>query len=676
MIPKKKHDPSSNASPASSHSNVDSIIAEETSSRGSSPNLSTKEDKEKYTVLKDRDSKSHHRYHSSSPHMSSHHKHQNSHKGKVESSSSGKDNRSSESSNKDHRKSSGKHRDGSSSSSHHSSEKSEHSDKRDKSHQSSSDKLDASHSKSSSRSENYNKHKHEEKRDSKDRTNYIEKSDKYKTENSSKYRHGSSSKHNSERSSDHKHSSHSSHNSSKTSDKTINANKVSAKSLSLDELRAQVRQMKQDLEPLEKVQETSKGAVTSNVNPNMFQPHKNRQGIEMSETEKRKAQILSKTQLILQRTKERLAREQEDAKQPKKRLGKTSAGAKKEKDVTGQVKSKSLCKDDDSEGDDEPVNLNFDHSFNEEYLTQEPGSILKTIKNKIDEKLSSYNFPDKPTKEKHIKERKEKPLKERKEKILKEKLKKDKHKEDRAIGKEKNKESFGSGDDLKQNKLKKNKIIRRHQFQPAPMNFQDLLRLAETKSKEVVVEPEPVFKPPKKEERPMTQEEKERLERQKESRKRVKEEEAEFKKKTFNGQEDRLEKSSVSKADVENRVNSWLSDNKKSSQKVPEKDGSKLKAALTGNHTVPVLEKFAKPGMISSKPSAFAKQNQIQEKEKSSKYDSENENIISCGPSTAKPSKPVNPYMNQSTNPWDRITGQMKKNNPKPGKARYMYLEG
>ena len=646
MIPRKRQDDNNSASPASSHSNIDNIIAGEMSSRDSSPSVSSKGSDEKHSVTKDKDHKSHNKHHSSKSDQRSQLK------------------------------------ESSSSSSHHSS------GRKDKTDKSSSDKRNDSHSKSSHSSEKHSKHKQSENSHENHKSHKSEKSDKYKSESS----HSFSNK-KSESTSKHKHSSlhtdssktqHSSHNSKKSADKSNKLGKVSAKDLSLDELRAQVRQMKQEVEHVEKPKETT-STVASNVNPNMFKPHKDRQGVEMSEAEKRKAQILTKTQLILQRTKEKLARAKEEEKQPKKRLGKTSAGARKDKDDSAQVKSKSVCKDDDSD-EDEPVNINFENSFNEEYLTQEPGSILKTIKSKIDEKLSSYNFPDKPAKERSPQKRKEKPVKEKNEKSSKERVKKEKHRlieelknqDRRELFGDKNSDSFHSSDDLNKNKIKKNKIVRRQQVQPPPMNFQDLLKLAETKSKEKVVEPEPIFQPPKKEERPMTKEERERLERQKESRRRVRQEELDLKKGKL--PEDSNDPPSSSKLELADRVNSWLADNKKSSQKLPEKDGSKLKAALTGNHNVPNSEKFSKPGMISSKPSAFAKQNRIQEKEKSSKYDSENESVLSCKPSSSKPSsskpssskpsKPINPYMDQPTNPWDRITGHMKKSNPKPGEMR------
>lgn len=640
VIPRKKQDDSNSASPASSsHSNIDNIITGEGSSRNSSPSISSRGGSEKHSDIKDRD------------------KDRTSHSDK-----------------------SGKHRESSSSASRHHS-----SGRTDKTDKSSSDKMINSHSKSSLNSEKHSKHKADEKRHENIKSHKGESShssSKHKSESSSKHKHSSSHNESSK-------ASHSSHNASKSSsDKNSKSGKDSTQELTLEELRAQVKQMKKEAEEIEKpINNTS--SVKSNVNPHLFEPHKNRHGVEVSEAEKRKAQILTKTQLILQRTKERLAMAKEAERQPKKRLGKTSSGVRKEKDEGGQIKSKSLCKDDDSD-EDEPVNINFENSFNEEYLTQEPGSILKTIKSKIDEKLSSYNFPDKPAKErspqkrreKHAKERHEKHDRERNEKSLKERMKKHKHKlmeelknEDRReLFGDRNSDSFHSGDDLNKNKTKKNKIVKRHQAQPPPMNFQDLLKLAESKSKEKVVE-DPVFLPPKpkKEERPMTQEERERLERQKESRRRAREEELEMKKGNLpDGSNDRP---SSHRTELADRVNSWLADSKKSGLKPPEKDGSKLKAALTGNSNKPSSAGFTKPGMISSKPSAFAKQNMNQEKEKSSKYDSENENVLSCKPSSSKGSKPLNPYKDQSTNPWDRITGHMKKSNPKPEKRKHEVME-
>ena len=680
MIPKKVSGDSNNNSPASAYSNPESV---QLSNEDVSPGHNTDNDlsdSKGYTSLKDKRKKSHHRNHSSHSQTE-----ESSRSDKEHSSRSGKDHRSKSASditNKDRERSSSKHKHGShsaSSNNYHSSGKSgDNSDRKEKSNTSSSDKLNTSHSKSSHSSDSHRKHSSSDSKDS-----------NHKTDHSSSHRHVSS-KHSSELSSEssskHKHSSsksssskssHHSSSSSKFSDKINKVSKVSAQDLSLEELRAQVKQLKQDLEPI-KEKETEQSALSSSATPNMFQPYKNRQGVELDESEKRKAQILTKTQMILQRTKEKLAREQEEAKKPKKRLGKSSAGgSKKEKDSSGQIKSRSLCRDSESEDEDGPVNLNFENNFNEEYLTQEPGSILKTIKNKIDEKLSSYNFPEKPAKEKPVKERKEKLVK---EKILKEKIKKDKHKDkhkDKRDTFEDTKiHSSNSSEDIKQTKVKKNKFVRRHQTQPPPMNFQDLLKLAEEKTKEKVIEPvESVFKiPKKKEERPMTQEERDRLERQKESRRRVREEELEFKKRKMNGEDINSDPLPVHKTDNADRVHAWLSENKKSSQNVPEKDGSKLKAALTGNHRVPILEQMAKPGMISSKPAAFSKQ--IQEKEKGkTKYDSENENVLSCGPSSSsKPSsRPANPYKGDSVNPWDRITAGMQKN-PKLGNFKFVII--
>ena len=638
-----------------------------------------------YTSLKDRD-------------HNSHQKHQHSSNYKEE--RSGKKHSSSNNvTEKDRERSSSK--DKSRRDDHSSSGKSgDISDRKDRNHHNSSDKHVSSRSKTDSSSHSSHKTDRNVNSESTDTNHKRDKSvnlDKSKSEKSKhEHKHSSSSKHSSgkssESSSKHKSSSskgesskssHSSSDFSKLSDKSSKPSKTSAKDLSLEELRAQVKQMKQDLEPLEKPSTTVPNTPTgSNVNPNMFQPYKNRQGVDVDEAEKRKAQILTKTQLILQRTKEKLAREQEEAKQPKKRLGKTATGARKEKDASGQIKSKSLCKDDSDFEDDQDEPLRFETSFNEEYLTQGPGSILKTIKNKIDEKLSNYNFPDKPEKEKSERKKKEKILKETKEKTVKEKIKKDKYRvrgesEEKPFKHDKSKiSSFSSNNDLKQNKSNKPKIIKRHQVQPPPMNFQDLLKLAEVKSKEKVVEPEPIFKPPKKEERPMTQEERERHERQKESRKRVKEEVMEFRKKNLNSDNSKSDSPNISRAANEDKLNSKLSDSKRTNQHIPEKDGSKLKAALTGNHTVPVLEKFAKPGMISSKPSAFSKQNSEKDKPKSSKYDSENESVISCGPSSSKPSsKPVNPYQGESSNPWDRIYGQIQKKNPKAGNLHFHSLD-
>ena len=666
VIPKKVSGDSNNNSPASAYSNPESI---QLSNEDVSPGRDTDNDlsdSKGYTSLKDKREKSHNRNH-------------NSHSQKEESSRPDKEHRSrsghksnsaSDITNKDRERSSSKHKHGShstSSNNYHSSGKSgDSSDSKEKSNPSSSDKLNTSHSKSSHSSETQRKHSSS----SSHRHISSKHSSELSSESSSKHKHSSSKSSSSK-------SSHHSSSSSKSSDKVSKVSKVSAQDLSLEELRAQVKQLKQDLEPI-KEKETEQSALSSSATPNMFQPYKNRQGVELDESEKRKAQILTKTQMILQRTKEKLAREQEEAKKPKKRLGKSSAGgSKKEKDSSGQIKSRSLCRDSESEDEDGPVNLNFENNFNEEYLTQEPGSILKTIKNKIDEKLSSYNFPEKPAKEKPVKEKKEKLVK---EKILKEKIKKDKykdkHKDKRDSFEDTKIHSSNSSEDIKQTKVKKNKFFRRHQTQPPPMNFQDLLKLAEEKTKEKVIEPvESVFKiPKKKEERPMTQEERDRLERQKESRRRVREEELEFKKRKMNGEDINSDPLPVHKTDNADRVHAWLSENKKSSQSLPEKDGSKLKAALTGNHRVPILEQMAKPGMISSKPAAFSKQ--IQEKEKGKpKYDSENENVLSCGPSSSsKPSsKPANPYKGDSVNPWDRITAGMQKN-PKLGNFKFVII--
>ena len=605
--------------------------------RDSSPVVETKSSHKKdYTSIKEKGSTSDHQ-----------HKHfSDSREGKSDRNDSSRStvNRDHSDSSK-HKTSKDDHR------SHHSSSKSgDKSSRKDGKHHTSSDKHVSSGSK-------------------KDSSSHSSSSEKHKSEKSEQsHKHGSSSRHSSEKSSSekskHKSSSHKAE-SSKSSHSSSSSNKpskVSPKQLSLEELRAQVKQMKQDLEPVDnKPSSVPDSEIKSGVNPNMFQPYKNRQGVEADEAEKRKAQILTKTQLILQRTKEKLAQEQA-AKQPKKRLGKASTGARKEKDMSGQIKSKSLCKDDSDSDDDPTSTINFETSFNEEYLTNEPGSILKTIKNKIDEKLSTYNFPDKPAKEKPERKRTERILKERREKIIKEKIKKDKFREKRESSEGNHKQKFSSfqtSDDRKQNAIKKPKIVRRYQNQPPPMNFQELLKIAEQKSKEKVVEPEPIFKPPKKrEERPMTQEERDRFERQKESRKRVKEEVLEFKKRKHDGDNADYDQPN------ETRQNSKVQDGQKSSQK----DGSKLKSALTGNHTVPILEKFSsKSGIISSKPSAFSKHNAEKEKLKSSKYDSGSESDNSHRPSTSSKPKPVNPYQGESSNPWDRIYGQIQKKNPKAG---------
>lgn len=303
-----------------------------------------------------------------------------------------------------------------------------------------------------------------------------------------------------------------------------------------------------------------------------------------------------------------------------------------------KVKSRSVIKDDDDSDDDGP-NPSLDLSFNQELLKTESGDIIKDIKKKIDEKLGNYNFPDRPLKEKKLKE---KLLKHEKEKrLFKDKDKKrdsdkSKFKDKKQIQRDKIKEMmrkdhqnnfYGGESEEQRSRPKKPVIVRRNQVQPPPLNFNDLLKLAEVKSKEKA--PEPVFKPPKKvEERPMTQEELDRKRRAEEHRKRREEEEMGLK----------------TKPDPSKSKN----------------DSSILKGALTAPKVNSTGKNSPVMGSSGSKPGnklGMAANGKTEKDRPSSSGVS--------GKPAVKPAAPVD-----NVNPWDRIYGQIKKNNPQPGKLR------
>lgn len=306
-----------------------------------------------------------------------------------------------------------------------------------------------------------------------------------------------------------------------------------------------------------------------------------------------------------------------------------------------KIKSKSVVKDDDS-SDDEP-NKSLDLSSNELLMHTESGDILKNIKRKIDEQLGNYNFPDKHSKERKI--RKSHKHEKKDVHTLKHDRIKDKH---RSIDKrDKIKEMMRkdyqdnfSGGDIKP-KTKKPVIVRRYQQQPPPLNFNDLLKIAEKKCQEKV--PDPVFKIPKKvEERPQTQEEIDRKRNAEKNKQKRKEEELMYKNSTA-----QVEKTGASnKSAVKSKSDSNL-----------------LKHTLTGksDRNSPAV----KPNQSSSGSKPFN-----QKDKKVSKYDVENDNVLVCRPSSTAGSSKAQ-HVQESTNPFDRIYNQIKKNNPKPGKIMH-----
>jgi hypothetical protein len=269
----------------------------------------------------------------------------------------------------------------------------------------------------------------------------------------------------------------------------------------------------------------------------------------------------------------------------------------------------------------------------------ESGDILKNIKKKIDAQLGNYNFPDKDPKERKIRKSSTNDRKEvhksRHDKI------KDKHKNNhdkkakiKEMMRKDYQNNFSGG---KEPKVKKPVIVRRFQQQPPSLNFNDLLKIAEKKCQEKV--PEPVFKIPKKvEERPLTQEEIDRRRRAEEVKQQRKEEEL-----MYNNSMKQAGKSNASD---------------KSAMK-SKSDSSLLKNALTGKSD------RNSPG---PRPNQSVRENKpMNPKDKKvSKYDVENDNVLVCRPSSSSGSVKAQ-QVQESTNPFDRIYNQIKKNNPKPG---------
>ena len=284
-----------------------------------------------------------------------------------------------------------------------------------------------------------------------------------------------------------------------------------------------------------------------------------------------------------------------------------------------------MVKDDDDSDDDAP-NPNLDLSFTQDMMFNDSGDIMKDIKKKIDEKLGNYNFADRPLKERKLKD-----------KMLRQKLQArgarrdqgcritDKRQMQRdkvkAMMRRDHQSTFG-GDSAGERRPKKPTIVRRNPAQPPPINFNDLLKIAETKCKEKA--PEPVIKIPKKvEERPLTQEELDRKRRAEDHKRRRQEEEE---------AEKRRPSPDIAKPKT--------------------KESSILKGALTG------------PSGKSS-PSFNSSSHKSSPAQKASKTQVLKPDIITNKPSTST-SKPA--VKTETLNPWDRIYGQIKKNNPpKPG---------
>lgn len=320
-----------------------------------------------------------------------------------------------------------------------------------------------------------------------------------------------------------------------------------------------------------------------------------------------------------------------------------------------KIKSKSVIKDDYDSSDDD-ANLSLDLSSNQELMRTESGDILKNIKKKIDEQLGNYNFPEKEAKERKRSKSALSGVKDMAKLKHKTSLQKhDRHKEkhkDKFRDKEKEKRekvkemmrkdycsNFSEGSGEQQQKVKKPVIVRRFQQQPPPMNFNDLLKIAEQKCHEKA--PEPVIKIPKKvEERPLTQEEIDRRKRAEDVKRRRKEEEMMYKNKQSNEQPA--------------QTSSYTNDAIKSKS-----DSNLLKNALTAKSG------RNSPSLKANQSASGSKQIKPKEK-KAGKYDVENDNVIVCRPSASGSAKAKQPET-VAMNPWDRIYGQIKKNNPKPG---------
>lgn len=442
-----------------------------------------------------------------------------------------------------------------------------------------------------------------------------------------------------------------------------NSSKSSKGDISLDDLREQVKQMKEDeaklakeIEKEKKLQDLKASAMVS------VHFQKSRQGVEWNEVEDRKAKILSQTQMILERTKARLAQEKEGQKQARQR-GKRSTGTgdKEKPSDKDKIKSRCIIKDDvDSDSDEKgEFNPNIDLSFNQDAVRTDTGNILKDIKKKIDEKLGNYNFPEKPPQEKKKvsisnkkKIRTEKDAKRLHDnKKYSERLSdkhrhkhrvKDHHKslDKREQIKElmrKDYESNFTSDVGEKQKPKKPVIIRRNRAKAPPPNFTQLLKIAEEKCQEFA--PEQIVKSKKKEDdRLLTQEEIDRRKRAEERRKFHEEEEAAHK-------------------IMQNNTHTTKRDSNVLNSTRTVKSGADVK----GKSSVLPNSTFKQGPQMNQKSRQRPHMNNKDNKD--TKDVTEHENVIVCRPSSSVKSRPI--VQQEATNPWDRIYGQIQKNNPK-----------
>lgn len=321
-----------------------------------------------------------------------------------------------------------------------------------------------------------------------------------------------------------------------------------------------------------------------------------------------------------------------------------------------KIKSRCVVKDDDDSDDDETDMVEL--SSNQELMRTESGDILKNIKKKIDEQLGNYNFADRPLKERKLRKQVNSEILRRSKNRSALQKHSDRHKErlkEKAKDKHKNKfkdkrdnikqlmktdyqSSFSNGGD-EQQKVRKPALVRRYQNQAPPtLNFNDLLKIAAKKCQEKV--PEPMIKklPKKVQERPQTQEELDRRKRADDVKRRRKEEET--------MQSDRTSKEQGSKKGSSDKISAMKT----------KSDSSILKGALTGKNS-PSL----KPNQTGAK--------QMNSKErKVGKSDGVNNNVLVCKPSSSSGSA-SRPPEKEALNPWDRIYGQIQKNNPRPGRV-------
>ncbi|KAH3891966.1 protein SPT2 homolog [Dreissena polymorpha] len=433
--------------------------------------------------------------------------------------------------------------------------------------------------------------------------------------------------------------------SSTVKDSASSSKKVKAPSeLSLEELRKQVFSMKEKEKQLDNLEANQKKTEEKPV----ISLEKNRQGVADTDAYK-KACILAMMQEKKERMKAKLEEEKASNK-PHKERGKRSGDKERISDKMGhKVKSKSTVKDDYDSDDDIPAGA-MDMSFNSSLL--DSGCVdMKSIKKKIDEKLSNYNFEDKPEKEKKYSKRSPSNKNDKKSFT---KLK-DKHKKShsghnqhqskaekmKSLMRNDYKSNFSGNDHKEQRKLKKPGIVRRAQFQPPPPKFEDLLKLAEQKSKEVPLnEPLKPVKPKKIEERPMTQEEIERRQRAEDHRKRREDEKAGILKHVkpemmpaSKGDSSMLKSALIGKPDVKGNMTG--------------------KSDVKGNQT----SSKKPPGLSSVQKPSISKK----------KYDVESESVIVCQPAGVE-KKMVKE--DPGLNPFDRIVSQFKKTTPKLDKRK------